>query len=502
MKEGVGWQLVFQTPYIDEEIERVVINSKHQTIQMAASSSSALTSQLGAGGSGSSPALGSVGAAPSLESGSKMCAVVAIAYEASIRLWMVVDECTAHQIGTFSLGACVDSLLFIGNQLVATRSSGKIGVWNSLTQLWQIQDVAPIACYDTADSVLLLGGQNGVIYYIDMQKFPLRIKDNDLLVTELYKDASGDAITALSVYLTPKTTNTGNWIEIAYGTSSGHVRVIVQHPETVGHGPQLFQTFSVHRSSVVKVMLTEKYLVSVCSEFNHVRTWNVTRFRGMISTQPGSTPLASFKIVSIDALDAPSSYAVGNNVGPFGEREDFQVFVQKVVPYTDQLFVRIASTGKRICTIKSIDYSIISCYCVHECEGPSRMNSRPRRFLFTGHSNGTVQMWDLTTALELKPSDQTALGGPSASEFVRLLDQCELSSTSGYSTPNCMSPCPSSYGVNNGAKFVNKNLLVASTNAQFSAGASNQSQSSSSNSSTENQSCLISEENDETKKSA
>lgn len=45
----------------------------------------------------------------------------------------------------------------------------------------------------------------------------------------------------------------GNWIEIAYGTSSGTVRVIVQHPETVGHGPQLFQTFTVHRFPVTKV---------------------------------------------------------------------------------------------------------------------------------------------------------------------------------------------------------------------------------------------------------
>lgn len=54
----------------------------------------------------------------------------------------------------------------------------------------------------------------------------------------------------------------GNWIEIAYGTSSGTVRVIVQHPETVGHGPQLFQTFTVHRSPVNKVMLSEKHLVS------------------------------------------------------------------------------------------------------------------------------------------------------------------------------------------------------------------------------------------------
>lgn len=43
------------------------------------------------------------------------------------------------------------------------------------------------------------------VYVLDMQKFPLRMKDNDLLVTELYHDPSNDAITALSVYLTPKT---------------------------------------------------------------------------------------------------------------------------------------------------------------------------------------------------------------------------------------------------------------------------------------------------------
>lgn len=144
------------------------------------------------------------------------------------------------------------------------------------------------------------------------------MKDNDLLVTELYKDPTLDHITAISVYLTPKTTSMnqstistdlnlplnrafdlglcGNWIEIAYGTRSGSVRVIVQHPETVGHSPQLFQTFTVHQSPVTKVKLSEDFLISVCSEYNHVRTWRVPRFRGMISTQPGSTPEASFKV--------------------------------------------------------------------------------------------------------------------------------------------------------------------------------------------------------------
>ena len=66
-----------------------------------------------------------------------------------------------------------------------------------------------------------------------MEKFPLRMIDNDLLVSELFRDPSSPAvsITALSVYLPTKTKSFhGNSIEIAYGTSTGLVRVIVQYP--------------------------------------------------------------------------------------------------------------------------------------------------------------------------------------------------------------------------------------------------------------------------------
>ena len=97
----------------------------------------------------------------------------------------------------------------------------------------------PITSYDAAGSFLLLGCNNGSIYYVgeqqvpqhapwkvreegrgwgalnkpavssvstaDVQKFPLRMKDNDLLVSELYRDPAEDGVTALSVYLTPKT---------------------------------------------------------------------------------------------------------------------------------------------------------------------------------------------------------------------------------------------------------------------------------------------------------
>lgn len=171
--------------------------------------------------------------------------------------------------------------------------------------------------------------------------------------------------------------------------------------------------------------LSEEFLISVCSEYNHVRTWRVPRFRGMISTQPGSTPEASFKvnpffeqkfdvihiltdfcvslnmqIVSLESTDSAYSYSAGNDFGPFGEQDDEQVFVQKVIPETDQLYVRLASNGDRVCVIKSIDGSTITSFFVHECEKSSRMGSMPRRFILSGHSNGAIQMWDLTTALE------------------------------------------------------------------------------------------------------
>uniref|UniRef100_A0A672FTW8 BTB/POZ domain-containing protein KCTD3 n=1 Tax=Salarias fasciatus TaxID=181472 RepID=A0A672FTW8_SALFA len=410
IKESSGWQQVFSSPYLDWTIERIALNAK-------------------------------VVGGPHGDK-DKM---VAAASESRIILWSIQDGGSGNEIGVFSLGVPVDDLFFIGNQLVATSHTGKVGVWNAVTQHWQVQDVVPITSCDTAGSFLLLGCNNGSIYYIDMQKFPLRMKDNDLLVTELYHDPSNDAITALSVYLTPKTSVSGNWIEIAYGTSSGAVRVIVQHPETVGSGPQLFQTFTVHRSPVTKIMLSEKHLVSVCADNNHVRTWTVTRFRGMISTQPGSTPLASFKILSLEETESHGSYCSGNDIGPFGERDDQQVFIQKVIPITNKLFVRLSSTGKRICEVQSVDGTTISCFMVRECEGSSRMGSRPRRYLFTGHGNGSIQMWDLTTAMDTankgEEKKKEDVGGPTEEELLQLLDQCDLS-TSRCATPN-ISPAPS-----------------------------------------------------------
>ena len=81
------------------------------------------------------------------------------------------------------------------------------------------------------------------------------------------------------------------------------------YSETVGQGPHLYQTFSMHTSPVVDILLSEKCLVSTCAN-QHVRTWTVTRFRGMISTYPGSTVLASFTLMDLDKLSTGTNAAV------------------------------------------------------------------------------------------------------------------------------------------------------------------------------------------------
>ncbi|XP_061682914.1 SH3KBP1-binding protein 1 isoform X2 [Syngnathoides biaculeatus] len=340
--------------------------------------------------------------------------MVAVASGTEIILWSICPDGNGNEIGVFSLNVPVEALFFVGNQLIATSHAGKVGVWNAVTKHWQNQDVVPISSYETAGSFLILGCNNGSISYI------------------------GDS---------------GNWIEIAYGTSSGAVRVIVQHPETVGSGPQLFQTFSVHRSPVTKIMLSEKHLISVCADNNHVRTWTVTRFRGMISTQPGSTPLTSFKILSLDEVDGQGGCSAGTEIGPYGERDDQQVFIQRVVPDTDKLYVRLSSNGKRVCEVRSVDGTPITAFVVHECEGSSRIGSRPRRYLFSGHANGSIQMWDLTTAMEIAGKvDIRALGGPTEEELLELLDQCDLALTRTPDSTPRTSTCSLSSGLSEGLR--------------------------------------------------
>lgn len=40
--------------------------------------------------------------------------------------------------GVFSLNVPVEALFFVGNQLIATSHTGKVGVWNAVTKHWQV----------------------------------------------------------------------------------------------------------------------------------------------------------------------------------------------------------------------------------------------------------------------------------------------------------------------------------------------------------------------------
>lgn len=375
--------------------------------------------------------------------------LIAVSSGSHIHLWNVSDQ---SEVANYDLEVHVETLLFIASGLVALSSSGLIGVWNTMTQTWKVQQVQPVSSFDVAGCMLFIGCGDGCIYCVDMAKFPLRMKDNDLLVSKLYCDPErnkGISITAISVYLTPKQCvgqQCGEWIEIAYGTNRGMVRIIFQHPETVGQGPQVLQTFNVHREAVTRVMLSENHLISVCSESNHVRSWTVTRFRGRILTQPSSTPLASFNVIELDEPYSPMS---SNGVGPYGDKDDWAVFMQKVVQTSNEMFICVASTGKRLCSLRSVDGTNITSHSLHECDSSTR--TRMRRYILTGHDDGSIQMWDLTTAFDRAPKDlystdsSTGQTGVTQVELLRLMNHCDLQAC--LSTSSSTSPFSSSLSI-------------------------------------------------------
>lgn len=132
MKDSSGWKLVFTSPYVDQVIERIAINAK---MNLTSSNETSLR-------------------------------MVGISYGSEIKLWGIGEDGKSDIIGTFKLQVRVEFLFFIGNQLVALSSSGKIGVWHANTRHFQIQDLLPILSFDHAGSFLLLGCNNGSIYYI------------------------------------------------------------------------------------------------------------------------------------------------------------------------------------------------------------------------------------------------------------------------------------------------------------------------------------------------
>ena len=74
-----------------------------------------------------------------------------------------------------------------------------------------------------------------------------------------------------------------------------------------------------------KISLAKLVRVLCCLQYRQLLFRGVTRFRGMISTQPGSTSVSSFKITSLEETEPTLSSIAGNHFGPFGEQDDEQV---------------------------------------------------------------------------------------------------------------------------------------------------------------------------------
>lgn len=114
-----------------------------------------------------------------------------------------------------------------------------------------------------------------------------------------------------------------------------------------------------------------------------------TLLRCSLSNQRTNRRMIMQMLVSEDVV-LPSDNDIC--LGPYGDQEGDQVFVQRVVPDTNQLFIRLASNGDRytvegrstilidclirLCTIKSVDGAPITSFVVHECEGSTRIGCR------------------------------------------------------------------------------------------------------------------------------
>ena len=96
---------VFTSPYLEHLVERVALNAKMSSVM-------------------------------GLE---QITTMVAASFDRRVRLMGFTEDGVRVDVGTFDLGAVVHRLFFIGTQLVALSPSGRIGVWNSMTQHWQSQ---------------------------------------------------------------------------------------------------------------------------------------------------------------------------------------------------------------------------------------------------------------------------------------------------------------------------------------------------------------------------
>ncbi|XP_063712180.1 BTB/POZ domain-containing protein KCTD3-like [Symsagittifera roscoffensis] len=302
-------------------------------------------------------------------------------------------------VGKFSLFPNVTALVFAGRrQVVTLNNEGSFAVWH-YSRDFQQQKVEPISSFDECGPMMFFGHKNGIIRYFNAETLPVRLEDNKIILTDLYHDQENDAITALNVRLATSNNvidlgamENQFYFEIAYGTASGRVKLISEHAETIGQGPQLLFSFAVHRSPVIKILLAENHLISNCADFNHVRCWQVSRFRGLLSKNPLPMPLTSFKMLHLEPNFSSHDYVAANPIGPHMLSGSQVWYLQKITPEATEMFVISAMTGECVHKIESVDSSPINCFSITE---EWRRVGDPTQYVFTGHKNGTIQVWNL-----------------------------------------------------------------------------------------------------------
>lgn len=421
-----------------------------------------------------------------------------------VRNFQLADTCDKIMAMEFVCG----NLVVLANANNATI----IAVWNSVNQQWLQQilcNTSRFTSWQLNDlEMVVFGTESGELKTIDMEKLPRRVHDSTLMINDLAIDAMGRKICSVSAHTSELDMINSNYfyIEVAYGTDDGRVVILVEqrpnnyHPRNRIGDNILSIAFSsqCHQKPVNITKLTTNYLISVCSD-NHVRTFQITRFRGKLSNQ--AKPLSSFDIspvISIesqpaltsvsdarshdnqiysrslsqkDEEDQASSQELDENVnheqedidnvtlgptvlGPnsnifdglsskskshetdLGQelnhfnlncnghypridesRTEFNpgphilvnsaidaIFVQQTCQhYSNELYLRIASTGQRLCKLKAVkDKTNISTFCImnnlHSSSG--RLSCPNRHLLLSGHNDGHIEIWDLEPSID------------------------------------------------------------------------------------------------------
>lgn len=131
VKESTGWQQVFTSPRLDWVIDRVALNAKvmagslgdNDKMVAVASGTEIILWAICPDGNGNE--IGTVPSVMGRKSGRKVSSRVTARFCVS-------------PAGVFSLNVPVEALFFVGNQLIATSHTGKVGVWNAVTKHWQV----------------------------------------------------------------------------------------------------------------------------------------------------------------------------------------------------------------------------------------------------------------------------------------------------------------------------------------------------------------------------